>query len=302
MLERRARLGVAADRVQPAAPDEVASSGRAQQSARPATTKIEYGSQSIEPPPSVCTIGGMPGIERPVRRPEREPAHDAELASVTMNGCGTRPSTKTRPFTSADGEAGAEDRERRRARVELRRARRRSRRRRPRARSSSRPRGRCPALTITSSWPSASTAITDGLREDVADVAAREEDRRRQADDDDQEQQDQRRPGAQRRAARPAAAGSGRARARRRRPRRCCSSGSATSVIAAHRASAAAQTGPVRERVLVERRRAASRCCSRAPSAPRSGRRATTAGSRKCSCRWSTHSTTRFSSEPLTAM
>ena len=53
-------------------------------------------------------------------------------------------------------------------------------------------------MTITSSWPSASTAITDGLREDVADVAAREEDRRRQADDDDQEEQDQRRPGAQR--------------------------------------------------------------------------------------------------------
>ena len=35
------------------------------------------------------------------------------------------------------------------------------------------------------------------LREDVADVAAREEDRRRQADDDDEDQQDQRRTGAQ---------------------------------------------------------------------------------------------------------
>ena len=55
------------------------------------TTKMEYGSQSIVPPPIVCTIGGMPGISVPSDAHSAIPRTMLRVASVTMNGCGTRP-------------------------------------------------------------------------------------------------------------------------------------------------------------------------------------------------------------------
>ena len=62
-----------------------------QQTARPATTKIEYGSQLIEPPPIVCTIEGMPEMSVPSDAQSARPRTMLSVASVTMNGCGTRP-------------------------------------------------------------------------------------------------------------------------------------------------------------------------------------------------------------------
>ena len=55
------------------------------------TTKIEYGSQLIEPPPIVCTIGGIPEISVPSEAQSAIPRTMLSVASVTMNGCGTRP-------------------------------------------------------------------------------------------------------------------------------------------------------------------------------------------------------------------
>ena len=59
--------------------------------ASPTTTKIEYGSQSIDPPPIVCTIGGIPGMRVPSEAHSARPLTMLSVASVTMNGCGTRP-------------------------------------------------------------------------------------------------------------------------------------------------------------------------------------------------------------------
>ena len=59
--------------------------------------------------------------------------------------------------------------------------------------------------------------------------------------------------------------------------------------------SASPPRRPVREAVARQARPASSRRCSRASSAAGSGRRATTTGSTKCSCRWSTYSIMRSS-------
>ena len=78
MLDAPRRLGIAADGVQPAAPHQPRRQQQADERERRSTTKIEYGIQSIEPPPIVCTIGGMPEISVPSRGPQREAADDAE--------------------------------------------------------------------------------------------------------------------------------------------------------------------------------------------------------------------------------
>ena len=85
------RLGIPADGVQPAAPHEPRRQQQADERERRSTTKIEYGIQSIEPPPIVCTIGGMPGISVPFAAHSARPLTMLSVASVTMNGCGTRP-------------------------------------------------------------------------------------------------------------------------------------------------------------------------------------------------------------------
>ena len=48
----------------------------------------------------VWTIGGMPGTSVPSETQSAIPRTMLSVASVTMNGCGTRPKTKTRPLTA----------------------------------------------------------------------------------------------------------------------------------------------------------------------------------------------------------
>ena len=113
-----------------------------------------------------------------------------------------------------------------------------------------------PRVMITSSWPSATHGDHRGLREDVADVAAREEDRRRQADDDDQQEQDQRRARRAARAASPAAGGSGRSRSDRAACARCVRLRAPSTVISPPTAPSSRRPGgPGGKLELVERRR-----------------------------------------------
>ena len=90
MLERRAASGLPPTAYSQRPQTSLVVSSR-QTSASAITTKIEYGIQSIEPPPIVCTIGGMPGISVPFAAQSARPRTMLSVASVTMNGWGTRP-------------------------------------------------------------------------------------------------------------------------------------------------------------------------------------------------------------------
>ncbi len=149
----------------------------------------------MEPPPIVCTIGGMPGMSVPFAAQSARPLTMLSVASVTMNGCGTRPYTKISPFAaptaspvpriaamvrtlepvSLEDDRADDARERdRRADGEV-----------------------DPARHDHEQLAEREDGDHRSLGEDVADVPRREEHRRRQADDDDQQEQDQRRARAQ---------------------------------------------------------------------------------------------------------
>ena len=164
--------------------------------ATPATTKIEYGIQLIVPPPMVCDALRHPGDERAVGGPQSEPAHDAERRQRDDERVRHAPVDVDQAVHRADREAGAEDRgdhEDARARVleDDRADDARERDRRADGEVDA-PRDDHEQLTERDDGDHR------GLREDVADVAARQEDRRRQGDDDDQQEQDQGGAGAQR--------------------------------------------------------------------------------------------------------
>ena len=60
--------------------------------ASPATTKVKYGSQWIDPAPDRLHDRRHPRMRGPVGGPQREASRTMlSVASVTMNGCGTRP-------------------------------------------------------------------------------------------------------------------------------------------------------------------------------------------------------------------
>ena len=147
------------------------------------------------PPPSVSTGRGMPGISVPFAAQSASPRTMLRLASVTMNGCGIAAEHEDEPVASPTArpvpriasttstvewtcmvDDRADD-----AREGDRRA----------------DREVDPAAEDHEQLPEREHRDHRRLREDVADVAAREEDGRRQADDDDEDQQDQRRAGAE---------------------------------------------------------------------------------------------------------
>ena len=59
----------------------------------PATRKAEYGSQPSDPPPIVLTASGMPRFGWPPDRRSARPRAMLSVASVMMNGWGSRPQT-----------------------------------------------------------------------------------------------------------------------------------------------------------------------------------------------------------------
>ena len=247
--------------------------------------KNEYGSQPIEPPPSTCTACGMPGISVPFAAQSAIPRTMLSVASVTMNGCGIRPKTKTTrsPRRPRRRRKDREDHERRRVHVheDDRADHRRERDRRADGEVD-------PARDDHEQLAEREHRDHRRLREDVADVPAGEEDRRRQAHADHEEEQDQRRPETEREQPEPE-----RAEAQRRRRRASCGARRASHERQARRTTGSwlihsgCSDPPSRGAPAATRRRrrgrrtrratrAGSRCCSRARSEPGSGRSTTT--------------------------
>ena len=152
-------VGIPADARRASVPTRFASSRAARAARAPATTKNEYGSQSIVPPPSVSTPAACRDRRRRAQTTSASPRDDAEARERDDERMRHAADDVDEPLHEADGQPGRQHREDH-EHASSRRARRRSRPTTPESATVAPTERSMPRLTMTSSCPSARTAMT----------------------------------------------------------------------------------------------------------------------------------------------